>query len=73
MPFVQVPSVETLSVDVEAGPVDVLLPVEVAVFVEEDDEGTALPADLYQLLEGSPRQVPTVTDWKPLEYIEARI
>jgi hypothetical protein len=73
MPFVQEPSVEMLSVDVEAGPVDVLLPVEVAVFVDEDPEGTALPALLYQLLSGSPRQVPTETDWKPLAYIEARI
>jgi hypothetical protein len=75
----QVPSVLTLCAtdEVELGPVEVwvvLVPVvDVASFVEEDEELDAPPAFLYQLAGSSPRQVPTETDLNPWEYIEARI
>lgn len=77
-----VPSVLILCAadEVELGPEDVcetlVLEVEVAGFVEdEEDEEDVLeapPALRYQFAEGSPRQVPTVTDLKPFEYMEAR-
>jgi hypothetical protein len=56
--------------EVELGAVDVL--VEVDDFVEEDETDPPLEL-LYQLAGSSPRQVPTVTDLKPWEYIEARM
>lgn len=75
----QVPSVLTLCAtdEVELGPVEVwvvLVPVvDVANFVEDDEELDTAPAFLYQFAESSPRQVPTETDWNPFAYMEARM
>lgn len=75
--LLQDPSVLTLCTtdDVELGAVEVPVDdfVEVEDFEEELELGMAPPALRYQLEEGSPRQSPTVTDWNPLEYIEARM
>lgn len=54
-------------------PVTFVLTVEVEDFVEDDEALTAPPAFRYQFADGSPRQVPTDTDWNPLAYIEARM
>lgn len=76
MALEQVPSVLTLCAtdEVELGAVEVLvLLVDVATFVDEDELDTAPLALLYQLAGSSPRQVPTETDLNPLEYIDARM